>query len=140
MSPIVMPRNGTELLLLRNRFTPRSTIGTLFFEGKPECFILEPPRRTDDVKPRCIPAGRYEIRITTSPRFGVLMPILCEVPGFQGVRIHVGNKPEDTEACWCPGTRARTDFVEHSTVAYNELYEKLKRAPGPIFVTIQEEL
>lgn len=132
-----MPRNGTELELVRRRFTDQSTIGDLFFEGVLECYILEPPKR--GTKPCCIPPGRYEIRITWSEKFQCLMPILCDVPGFQGVRIHVGNRPKDTLACWLPGQGAPgVDYVADSGLAYEALYEKLKRAPGPIFVNIRE--
>lgn len=127
----------TELELIRRRFTDQSTIGDLYFEGARECYILEPPKR--GTKPCCIPVGRYEIRITHSEKFGVLMPILCEVPGFQGVRIHTGNLPKDTLACWLPGLSFTLDEVHQSTPAYDDLFAKLQRAAGPIFVTVEEE-
>lgn len=134
---VVMPRNGTELTLIRRRFTEKSTIGDLYWEGERRCFILEPPKR--GMKPCCIPPGRYEIRLTHSEKFGVLMPILCDVPGFQGVRIHVGNHPKDTLACWLPGLSTSPNFVANSTEAYEALFDDLKRAAGPIFVTIKED-
>jgi hypothetical protein len=127
----------TELELIRRRFTDQSTIGDLYFEGARECYILEPPKR--GLKPCCIPVGRYEIRLTHSEKFGVLMPILCDVPGRQGIRIHPGNHPKDTLGCLCPGSGAPGfDFVADSTVTYEALLEKLKRAAGPVWMTVRE--
>jgi Family of unknown function (DUF5675) len=46
-----------------------------------------------------IPAGRYDVTITHSPRFGVLLPLLHNVPDFSGIRLHAGNKITDTDGC-----------------------------------------
>lgn len=132
-----VPPAGTSLELVRSQFTDQSTLGRLYWEGKEKCFILEPKR--SGPAPVCIPPGRYEIRLTHSDKFGVLMPILCDVPGRSGIRIHPGNKPKDTLGCWCPGYAAEVDEVEQSTAAYNELLADLKAAAGPIFVTVREE-
>lgn len=50
-----------------------------------------------------IPRGRYRIELTHSPRFGISMPQLMDVPGFEGIRIHRGNDADDTEGCLLPG-------------------------------------
>lgn len=83
-----------------------------------------------------IPSGRFEIIITRSKRMSdraghdVLTPMLCKVPGFDGIRIHKGNKPEDTEGCILPGmyTDDAKDRVLASGVAYDMLYAKIKEA------------
>ena len=53
-----------------------------------------------------IPAGRYAVRVTPSPKFkGKWLPVLCRVEGFSGIRIHAGNGPGDTAGCILVGTR-----------------------------------
>lgn len=59
-----------------------------------------------------IPKGTYRIQLRVSPSFkdkwyakpyGGKMPYLQNVPGFSGVMIHPGNRPEDTAGCILPG-------------------------------------
>lgn len=46
-----------------------------------------------------IPALTYKIAVTQSPRFGRLLPVLCQVPGRSGIRIHRGTRPEHSKGC-----------------------------------------
>ena len=46
-----------------------------------------------------IPAGTYPLRKTWSPRFGKEMPEICDVPEREGIRIHMGTKPEHSTGC-----------------------------------------
>ena len=46
-----------------------------------------------------IPSGFYRLRITHSPRFKELLPILDGVLGRSGIRIHAGNTIDHTEGC-----------------------------------------
>lgn len=46
-----------------------------------------------------IPRGRYRISVTFSNRFKRLMPLIHDVPGFDGIRIHGGNTEADTHGC-----------------------------------------
>lgn len=46
-----------------------------------------------------IPAGKYEIVLQDSVRFGPGTPTLLNVPGFTHIRIHSGNSEKDTEGC-----------------------------------------
>jgi hypothetical protein len=128
-----------ELQLDRKWYTNRSTIGKLFIGSDFECFILEDPVRRDpdpstpanEAKipgKTAIPAGKYKIQITYSPRFKRLLPILVDVPGYSGVRIHPGNTAEDTEGCLLPGTWYLVDKVANSRTAFNALYLKLDDA------------
>ena len=64
---------------------------------------------------RAIPTGRYRILITRSRRFGRWLPLLLNVKGFEGIRIHAGNKPEDTRGCILLGFNRRKGYVLDST-------------------------
>lgn len=125
----------TDIELIRNVLrTPECVIGRMVFKDHPEqpFFILERPEVM-------IPAGHYEVRLTHSPKFGVLMPILCEVPGRSGIRIHPGNWPKDTEGCLIPGFQWQADGSVHlSTDAYKVIYELLARSAGPIWLTVKD--
>ena len=64
-----------------------------------------------------IPAGRYRIVDTYSPKFKHNVLLLMDVPGFQGIRIHSGNDAEDTEGCLILGMRATPNGVAESNKA-----------------------
>lgn len=44
-----------------------------------------------------ITTGRYELILSFSDRFQKQLLLLLNVPGFEGIRIHSGNFPKDTE-------------------------------------------
>jgi hypothetical protein len=141
-----------ELHLNRDIRTPKSTTSALTVNGVPECFILEDYDRglkqsmpLDQIKQlkvpgkTAIPSGRYKVIINMSNRFGIELPLLLDVPGFEGVRIHPGNTAENTEGCLLPGVTRTKDFVSSSRVAFNKLFEKMKEAKRlkqDIFITI----
>jgi hypothetical protein len=56
-----------------------------------------------------IPKGRYELIVTMSNRFKKPLPLLVDVPGYAGVRIHSGNTSEDTEGCILIGNNVNMD-------------------------------
>lgn len=132
-----------ELLLQRHISTARSTTGELFVDGMFQCYTLEDVVRPEGEKiygETAIPAGRYRVGITWSPRFQRNMPLLNDVPGFEGVRIHPGNKPEDTEGCILVGHALEQDWVGGSRAAYVELYDKLIKVQmlgEEVWLTIQ---
>jgi len=120
-----------ELLLKRNKSSSQSTIGELLINDKHECFTLEDIVRPVKIKNEtAIPAGSYNVLITHSERFGRDMPLLENVPGYEGVRIHWGNTAKDTEGCILVGTTKDTDFIGHSRDEFASLFDKLKTAIG----------
>jgi hypothetical protein len=141
-----------ELQLKRETFTEQSTIGTLTIDGVFECFILEDKDRglndtltleqISKVKvygKTCIPYGRYEIDWTMSARFKVFMPILLNVKGYAGIRIHKGNTEIDSLGCLLCGTRKKSNMITESTLATRNLYAKIEAAKKQgqrIFITI----
>jgi hypothetical protein len=46
-----------------------------------------------------IPALIYKVNVTRSPRFKRLLPVLCQVPGRAGIRVHRGTKAEHSKGC-----------------------------------------
>jgi hypothetical protein len=144
--------NDMELQLKREIFTDISTIGSLAIDGKFECYILEDKDRGINntltleqilrVKvygKTAIPYGRYEIDWTMSARFKKMMPILLNVTGWSGIRIHSGNSELDSLGCLLCGTRKITNRITESTVATNKLYAKIEAAKKQgqrIFITI----
>ena len=76
----------------------------------------------------CIPYGTYNITITYSPRFKKNLPLLNNVKGFDGIRIHSGNKPQDTEGCLLPGFNKVKGQVIDSKVTTNKLIAQIQQA------------
>ena len=140
-----------ELELTRTVRTNKSTIGELKIDGVFECFILEDKDRglkqnmtiseLSELKIRtktAIPSGRYEIVISFSQRFQKMLPLLLNVPAFEGIRIHPGNTDADTEGCLLPGKNKALDMVTNSRVAFKTLFEKIQAAMQreKVFITI----
>ena len=46
-----------------------------------------------------IPAGKYPISLTWSPKFKKLLPLIENVPDREGIRIHKGTVPEHSTGC-----------------------------------------
>ena len=46
-----------------------------------------------------IPVGTYPVLVTFSPRFQRNLPLIGNVPGRSGIRIHRGTKPEHSKGC-----------------------------------------
>jgi len=72
-----------------------------------------------------IPAGRYRVIITPSPRFKRLLPRLVGVEGFDGILIHPGNDAEDTDGCILPGMQHDERNVWQSRIAFNEWNDEI---------------
>ena len=118
-----------NLKLVRKTFTHESTIGTLFVDGKTECFTLEDKVRAVKIKGQtAIPAGIYEVTVSFSDRFQKPLPLLLNVPNFSGIRIHPGNNPDDTEGCILVGTTQAKNFIGNSRVAFKALFAKIQKA------------
>lgn len=132
-----------ELDLHRVQLDPDVTIGSLSIDGKFECWVCE-----DVVRPAgapkvygetAIPAGRYQVVITLSPRFGLELPLLLNVPNFTGVRIHVGNDAKDTDGCLLVGQVREPKGVGMSRAALDALVPKIRAVLDrhlPVFITI----
>jgi len=123
-----------RLELERRIFSAYGTVGVLSWPGG-RCYTLEDRIRARGRKVKgltAIPAGTYRLAVTHSPRFGVPMPILLDVPGFSGVRIHTGNGIEDTDGCILVGQMAQllphSARLQESRRAYDALMGALEAA------------
>ena len=76
----------------------------------------------------CIPYGTYNVTITYSPRFKKNLPLLNKVKGFDGIRIHSGNEPQDTEGCLLPGFNKVKGQVIDSRVTTDKLIAQIQQA------------
>lgn len=106
------------------------TIGRLFVDGAPLYYTLEDVVRTGPkvFGQTAIPAGLYQVVITFSPHFQRDLPLLVNVPGFEGVRIHPGNTAADTEGCILVGMDKLADSIGHSRIAFDALFPKIQAA------------
>lgn len=106
-----------------------TTIGVVMVDDRFLCWSLEDAIR--DVKvagETAIPAGRYRVALTHSPKFGRVLPEVLNVPGFAGVRIHPGNSAADTEGCLLFGHQRKGAFIEQSRMACDKVQEQIAAA------------
>jgi hypothetical protein len=91
-------KQDLELFLKRVAFKDNYTIGRLKFSGYDEhnnviednkllCDTLE----SSKISRMLIPTGKYKAIVDHSNRFKRDLPLLLNVTGFTGVRIHRGN-------------------------------------------------
>ena len=125
-----------QITVKRLHKTDTSTIGELLVDGLFECYTLEDIERPVKIKSEtAIPKGTYKVIINQSNRFKRLMPLLLNVPNFEGVRIHAGNTNHDTEGCILVGRTRSKDFIGQSRKAYDKLFKKMQAAKD-ITITI----
>ena len=129
-----------KIIVKRLHKTSNSTIGELSINGKFECYTLEDVERESKIYGKtAIPKGTYEIVMSMSNRFKIVLPLLLKVPNFEGVRIHAGNYAKDTEGCILLGQTRSIDFIGNSKKAVSNFLPKLKNAldNGKVYLTIE---
>lgn len=130
-----------EILVERKYKKENYTIGKLYINGEYFCDTLEDKDRgltnimtlaeIKEVKEygnTAIPTGRYPIAYTYSARFKKHLPLLLNVPAFEGVRIHSGNTHRDTEGCILLGVNKAVGKVLNSRKTMDEFLRILKPA------------
>jgi len=109
--------------------TDNSVIGEMLVDGVFECFTLEDAERPVKIKGEtAIPKGTYRVIINQSNRFKRLLPLLIDVPNFEGVRIHSGNSNHDTEGCILVGQTRNKNYIGQSRKAFDKLFKKMQVA------------
>ena len=136
------------------------TIGRLYIDGKYFCDTLEDKdrglrqdmpvaviRATKRKGITAIPTGRYRVTLAVqSPKFSKraiyqfcngYLPRLINVPGYDGVLIHIGNTARDTEGCLLVGKNTQVGKVLDSRKTFIELYDRLLGAKDDIYIKIE---
>ena len=86
-----------------------------------------------------IPTGTYNVYITWSPKYKKPMPLLENVKGYSGIRIHSGNTAKDTEGCLIVGKNKEVGKVLESRATYNKLFSILNTTNEKIIIDIRRK-
>ena len=136
-----------ELFVQRISSGVEATLGIMHdvtYQPRFQCYVLEDqynePKILGETR---IPPGRYQIKLRTEggmhQRYGARFPWhrgmlwLQDVPGFEWIYIHVGNKDDDSEGCLLVGDGQISNVVErgqvtNSVAAYRRLYNRIVEA------------
>lgn len=151
-----------KILLKRIAKLPSYTIGKLYIDDRYICDTLEDTDRAltqsmsiEEIRSKkvygktAIPLGTYKISLdVVSQKFkdrswarpyNGKIPRLLNVPGYEGVLIHPGNKPEDTLGCILVGENKTKGQVINSVSTFNKLISILKSAKHDIIITIVDK-
>lgn len=126
-----------NIVVERLQVDPDVTISGITVDGEWCCWGLEDPVREVPGQAvsawkipgkTAIPAGRYKVIVDMSARFKRLLPLLIDVPGYSGVRIHAGNTTADTEGCILVGHDRLAKSIARSQLALADLMSKMAEA------------
>ena len=105
------------LQLIRNNPQASAITGRLIINGRWFCNTLERVGYQ-------IPAICYPVRVTQSPRFKRLLPIVQNVPQRSGIRFHRGTQPQHTTGCILISAdkeKALTDLILQAQQSHEEI-------------------
>lgn len=141
-----------RITLIRIANRPTYCIGKLYVDGVYQCDTIEDTDRGLDNKmtvseilkkkvkgETAIPTGVYPVYITWSPKYKKPMPLIDEVKGYSGIRIHSGNTSKDTEGCLIVGKNKEVGKVLDSRKTYNALFKILNETDERILIDIQRK-
>lgn len=130
-----------EFKLHRRFLGDTYTIGDLYIDEVFFCNVLEDTVRdrnkdgdlkdTGETKvygQTAIPYGKYKIVITYSQRFKRKLPLLVNVPEFEGIRIHPGNKQVDTHGCLLVGINDVKGEIHQSKIYFEKLLQMMENS------------
>ena len=151
-----------KLLLKRIAKRDTYTIGKLYIDGQYFCDTIEDKDRglkqsmslSEILRLKiqnktAIPTGTYKITINVvSPRFSKKdfyiqnankgrVPRLLNIPGFDGVLMHVGTDENSSSGCIIVGKNKIVGKVLESKDTFIKLYKKLQTSSNNITITIE---
>src|SRR4030067_415149 len=68
-----------------------------------ELKTLELPDKNNEVKVSCIPSGTYQVKMTDSPKHGMKLYEVMNVPGRSGIRFDKANYFSELLGCIAVG-------------------------------------
>jgi len=125
--------NLINLLIIRDTFSDKSTIGELFINGERFCDTLENPWLDNQRNISCIPAGEYPVRLRyprESATREYLHLLVQDVPNRDYILFHRGNFPKDTSGCILVGQGTQQDVVNNSTLAMDLVMKEILNLGG----------
>lgn len=123
-----------DLKLHRKDNNGGALVNRLAIADKEFCWMLE----NGDLK---IPPGKYEIDLTWSNRIKRFYPVLLDVPGREGIRIHPANFATELLGCLAPGYSTNGESVSESRKAFNDLTDIIfhnMRDGNHVFIEVTE--
>lgn len=151
-----------KLLLKRIAKRDTYTIGKLYIDGQYFCDTIEDKDRglkqsmslSEILRIKiqnktAIPTGTYKVTLNVvSPRFSKKdfymqnankgrVPRLLNIPGFDGVLMHVGTDENSSSGCIIVGKNKIVGKVLESKDTFIKLYKKLQTSANNITITIE---
>tara|TARA_R100000654_G_scaffold17445_2_gene36488 strand:+ start:1717 stop:2151 length:435 start_codon:yes stop_codon:yes gene_type:complete len=119
--------NKANLLIIRDQFTDKSTIGKLYVNGDFYGHTLELSWQDNKKNVSCIPKGVYDVskrHPNKSASYKYEHLLIENVPNRNYILFHIGNYPKDTNGCILLGNTRALNFVGDSKSAfYNLMYD-----------------
>jgi hypothetical protein len=118
-----MIKPKANLLLIRDTFTDKSTIGKLYFDGEFYGHTLELPWKDNEKRVSCIPKGVYEVkkRHTEESKYKYEHLHILDVENRELILMHIGNYPKNSKGCILLGNTRALNFVGESRKAFYKL-------------------
>ena len=133
MPPIQSNLTSINLLLIRDTFSDKSTIGELFINGERFCDTLENPWINNKKNVSCIPRGEYKVRLRLARESATrdyLHLLVQDVENRSYILFHIGNTPKDTSGCILLGLGSEQDVVYNSTLAMDLVMKEILNLGG----------
>ena len=124
---------GVNLLIIRDEFTDKSTVGKLFLDGEMFCYTLELPYLDNQRSISCIPEGQYKVRLRTAKESATrdyLHLLVKDVKDRTYILFHRGNTSKDTRGCILVGQSRQQNCVNNSTLAMDLLMKEIVNLGG----------
>lgn len=128
-----------NIALIREEKYSTCTMGKLYLNDSYFCDTLEDIDRglydtmpLEEIKSKkvygltAIPYGKYKVIVNYSNKFKKLMPLLINVKGYEGVRIHNGSFASDSYGCVLIGKKVKENFINQSRDTFSQFMNKLQ--------------
>ena len=138
-----------KLRLERLYYKEEYTIGKLYINDEYYCDTLEDKDRnlTNNMSladvlnikvygRTAIPKGTYKVTITYSPKFKTKLPLVNDVVGYSGIRIHNGTNHNHTSGCILVGYNTIKGQLTNSKNCLNKLNSILMNTEDDIILDI----